>query len=61
MHPLDLIKTRFQSINILIKAMMGNQMLRIKSLNMKELSKALSRSIKTKASKVYTKVFMFHY
>lgn len=35
MHPLDLIKTRFQSIRLLIQATMADQMLKIKYPNIK--------------------------
>lgn len=61
MHPLDVIKTRFQSTCRVMQAMMANLALTTKSPSTKECSKHLSRSIETKACRVSIKDFTSRY
>jgi len=58
-HPLDVIKTRFQSSIFLIKAMMGKDNIRILYQNIKELLVDLPLFINNKELKDYLKDFIF--
>lgn len=60
-HPLELIKTRFQSRTFLTKVMMVGQLAKILSLNtpISEMHSKLSMSMRAYAD--YTKVSTYHY
>lgn len=60
-HPLDLIKTRFQSKPYIIQAMMVRLQVRILYLNIMELRMHLIRSTKMKDLKVFIRDFIFPY
>lgn len=61
MHPLDVIKTRFQSTYVVMQAMTANRAPTTKSPSMKECSKRSSRSIEMKACKVFIKDSTFRF
>lgn len=58
MHPLDLIKTRFQSKYSLIKVTMENLMLKTKYLNIRVHLKVFDKYTINKDLKAYTKDFI---
>ena len=59
LHPLDVIKTRFQSISYVIKVMMGSQGLKILYLSTEESSMLFRLSTERKDLEVCLKDIIF--